>query len=667
MRALGQLENMRTGEMLLRHLAGRISPWTKEERDKMKTNPGTHGLLSILVCLTISHAQIVSTRYKEFPNAAPGIVHKFEKIFDKKTGMIKTQKEGRDFSVEDLKAWENVERQAWSQKNGRLSEELESKRFDMGRLEKVKVVIQAQYPPFTYPDKNLYTQDELIASSLAAAALAPIANLEVLEARHGLSGCEHNGTGMATCEVTKGQLDGMRTDAEIGVVEAFHQERQASVSLSTLASSAYNPGPVPAGAGLGVHAATFEYGLNSTFVSCLGVPVTYDASVLNDNMMIRHTQVAFKSLVHAAPAATFYHRRSDIYSGTDDANYLISNGIQTVSLSLVRGTRSPYHSNYTEFLIMDDFAYRYPYPVFVNPTANDGYQYEVNWQGYNGISVGNVRNTGNSTFEMVDCTQTKNPPPVYGSCISGSGADCAGDREMPHIVVPGYPSTGTDFATTCLSGNGTVNCGTSWSAAVGNGIAASVLAADNRLVSSPEAVRATLILTAQNVDASDWSTDTDERDGTGVVSGSEAVAFAKNHTLVSFGNSAVESGMVAGALYAADFSAGNKRFNYHVPNSKPAGKHLRVVLTWDSNPVIGAGINALSDLDLIVQYNGSTKAAASWDSNVEVVDIAASDLSAGSNYYIDISLYANRIPASGARANYLYYAIAWTWVKDHAI
>ena len=40
---------------------------------------------------------------------------------------------------------------------------------------------------------------------------------------------------------------------------------------------------------------------------------------------------------------------------------------------------------------MDDFAYRYPYPVFVNPSCEFGYSYEVNWQGYNGISVGNVQ------------------------------------------------------------------------------------------------------------------------------------------------------------------------------------------------------------------------------------------------------------------------------------
>jgi hypothetical protein len=123
--------------------------------------------------------------------------------------------------------------------------------------------------------------------------------------------------------------------------------------------------------------------------------------------------------------------------------------------------------------------------------------------------------------------------------------------------------------------------------------------------------------------------------------------------------------MMATSMYASEFS-GNKRFNYAVPNPKPSGKHLRVVLTWDSNPVVGGGVNALSDLDLIVQYNGSVRTSGSWDNNVEVVDIAASELTAGSSYYIDVSPYISRIPASGSRTNFFYYAIAWTWVKDHA-
>lgn len=624
------------------------------------------GLISISAWIAVVQAQSLSTRYVEFPNAVPGTVLKIDKVRDERTGEFKLQKGGMPLPVEELLRWEGIERQAHLGRNGQLSDELESRRTSMGSSEKVKVVIHLKYPQITYPDKTSYSEEELIASSLAASAMLPVTDLSTLELRHQMSGCERNGNGIEICDATKDQLESLKMDNDVGAIDAFHEERGASVELSTLAASAYNPGSVPAGAGIGVHAATFEWGLNSTFVSCLGVSVTYDASTTGSQLDIRHTHAAFKSLVAAAPSATFYHRKTLTFDGSDDVNYLINNAIQTVSMSRERGGTSPYRSTNAEFLVMDDFAYRYPYPVYVNPTDNLGYQYEVNWQGYNGISVGNVRHTNGTTYEMADCTQTKNPPPVYGSCIAGSGADCAGDREMPHIVVPGIPSTGSDFATTCLGGSGTVGCGTSWSAPVGNGIAADIIAADSRLSGWPEKVRATMILTAQNVDGGYWVSGTDGRDGAGVVSGSEAVSFAHSHTSVSVGNSAVEKGMGAGSMSAPDFSSGSKRFNYLVPNPKPAGKHLRVVVTWDSNPVVGGTTNALSDVDLTVQINGTTRSSSSWDNNIEVVDVAAANVTAGGSYYIDVVPAINRIPASGSRTTFFYYAIAWEWVKDHA-
>ncbi|MBW8890513.1 MAG: S8 family serine peptidase [Fibrobacteres bacterium] len=607
----------------------------------------------------------VTMRYMEFPHALPGAVFKVEKYRDDGTGLMKTKIGGVARSTEDLLLWQNLEEQSRLGRLGRLSEEVENKRMTMGNFDQLKVVIKPKYPQIRYPDKTLATNETMIASSLSAAAVGPLTDLDVLESRYGLSGCIHEGKGKTVCDVTKEQLQSLKADADVGSVAEFKNEPAGGVELSTLAIAGYNPGPVPSGAGYGVHAATFESGLSSAFLGCIGVSATYDAYTTTNVIDIQHTQAVFKTLALTAPSATFFHRKTYTYDGTDDVNYIINNGIQTVSLSLARGTTTPYRSTYPEFLTMDDFAYRYPYPVFATLTYNSGYQYEVNWQCYNAISVGNVRNTNGTTYEMAECMQAKNPPPVYGSCISGTGADCAGDREMPYVVAPGIPGTGTDFATTCLEGRGGVNCGTSLSAPVVSGLAADVIAADSRLAGWPEKVRATLMLTAQNVEGGDWLVSSDDRDGTGVVSGSEAVAFAQSHTSVSPGNTAVEKGMTAGSWYAADFSA-NKRFNFLVPNPKPSGKHLRVVLTWDSNPIVGGSTNALSDLDLIVQYNGGTQSSASWDSNVEVVDVGPASLTAGSSYYIDIAPYANRIPASGSRTNFFYYSLAWEWVKDHA-
>jgi hypothetical protein len=634
---------------------------------KMKKFMGVLGMIVGANGFAFGQAVSDGYRYLEFPEALPGKVLKVRKVVDAITGKvaIRTSLEGVE-SDADLRTLESTEERILRSRDGAIDHELAERMRRMDGAEKTTVAIHLKYPPISYPDKTRHSAEELKAASLAAAAVRPLTDFDALSRRYGIPWAQDRGGDILICDLTRSQLEAMKSDGGIGAIEAIREEGPLSPDLSTLSASGYNPGSVPSGSGSGVNAATFETGLTSGFLSCIGVtPASYDTNTTGLSTDIRHANASFRCLAGTAPSANLYHRLSITFNGTDDVNYLINNGIQTVSMSRTRGGTSPSHSTSAEFLVMDDFAYRYPYPVFVNPSANDGYQYEVNWQCYNALSVGNVRHTNNSTYEMADCTQAKNPPPVYGSCISGTGANCAGDREMPYVVVPGIPSSGTDFGTSCLGGSGTVVCGTSWSAPIGNGLAADVIAADSRLVSWPEKVRATLILTAQNVDGGYWSCGTDGRDGSGVVSGSDAVSFAQNHSTVYVGNTAVEKGMGAGSISTSDFS-GTRRFNYVVPNPKPSGKHLRVVLTWDSNPVVGGGTNALSDMDLSVQKNGGTQSSYSWDGNVEVVDIAANDLTAGSSYYIDVLPGINRIPASGSRTDYFYYAVAWTWVKDHA-
>ncbi len=609
-----------------------------------------------------------SVRFLEYPLSLPGQIFKVHKALDSASGKIWVESDlGQSLSPIGIREREVLEERVEQSQRGKLSRELSRNILSMNSSETKRVKIILRYPPIAYPDKTKGNSASLAAASWSAANLAPVAEMGDIAARHGLGLLNTSGSGNGIVFATKAQLLELQGDGDIAAVEESNDEFSASPELTTLAPSAYNPGPVPSGAGYNVNAATFEFGLSQGFLNCIGVtPVLWDAYTTSNLTDQRHSEAVFRCLAAAAPSANFYHRRSLVFDGTSDVNYLLNNSIQTVSISQTRGGTSPYRSTYSEFLTMDDFAYRSPYPVFVTPSANAGYQYECNWQGYNGISVGNVRHTDNSTFEFADCTQTKNPPPVYGSCISGSGADCAGDREMPIVVAPGIPYTGTTFATTCLDGQGGLNCGTSFSAPIANGIAADLLAADSRMSAWPEKVRAAMVLTAQNVDGGDWSYATDGRDGSGTVSGSEGVSFAQNHTSVSPGNSAVEKGMGASSMYASDFSGANKRFYVAAPNPLPSGKHLRVVLTWDSNPVVGGGVNALSDLDLIVQTNSGTSGSYSWDGNVEVVDVSNGSLTSGSTYWVDVDPVINRIPTSGSRTDYFYWSIAWEWVADHA-
>jgi hypothetical protein len=75
--------------------------------------------------------------------------------------------------------------------------------------------------------------------------------------------------------------------------------------------------------------------------------------------------------------------------------------------------------------------------------------------------------------------------------------------------------------------------------------------------------------------------------------------------------------------------------------------------------------NWLSDLDLLVTNGSEGDASQSHNGNVEMVDISNSKFTAGSTVDARISKFIDRIP-EGSREQYFYYAIAWTWVKDHA-
>jgi hypothetical protein len=112
-----------------------------------------------------------------------------------------------------------------------------------------------------------------------------------------------------------------------------------------------------------------------------------------------------------------------------------------------------------------------------------------------------------------------------------------------------------------------------------------------------------------------------------------------------------------------------KNFAISIPTTMPAGKHLRIVFTWDSNPDMVNMTNSLSDLDLV--FSRTTNVvdyvaySASMNGNVEVVDIAQAQLVPGTTCYALLTAYVFRVPA-GASSTDTYYSLAWTWVPDHA-
>jgi hypothetical protein len=430
----------------------------------------------------------------------------------------------------------------------------------------------------------------------------------------------------------------------------------------------------------------------------------------------QHSHQTMKCLWQTAPYANLFHKNTLTSDGFLNANYghpdnvafIVNNRIQSTSISLAFSRQLdaktcplnyewrhpysilPYDAIDNYMVNADEWAFRYPYPVICTPAANWGTDYEANWQCYNALNVGNVRHTGLNHYEIptdkildlceprASCTQTRNPhqlwggnglrPPLSGpdGIIVYNYSSC--DREMPYLVAPGISPDANnanmvDQNPTCL--DGPLYCGTSYSAPTLNGIVACVLSSDSRMVSRPQVVWATLLATSENVTDGEWDNQFDGKDGAGVVSGASAVNFARNHSEPGPNAAGVVNGIASANISNTTPSGSSSKYNILIPSTKPAGKHLRVVLTWTSNPVRDNS-NFLSDLDLSVGSENGFVSSTSYNANVEIVDIPAAQLVVGKTYQATVNLWANRIPTTGVSGGILKYALAWTWVKDHA-
>ncbi|HEX2253219.1 MAG TPA: S8 family serine peptidase [Thermoanaerobaculia bacterium] len=623
------------------------------------------GLVALLspIAAAVGNPETVARGALRLPESLPGEVIGLTKVVDEEGRVRLVVDSRRVRTLDDLDALRDIEHREQRARHGSLGPALRQTFAAMGPGDAVDVVIHPRVPDLPHLDKYEHPVSELMSHShgLLEAARALDADELALRysagpgarqpVRHGLL------TPPGVLRVDRATLAFMRFDPDIAAIELYREPQPTTYPIGDLVRSAQNPPPMPAGArGAGVNASTFELGIHPDHAACWGVaPPDVELATAGSDPGSHSNQV-FALLVNGAPDATFHHHKEITFSTQTAQDYLVNHGIQTSSISYTRtGDASTYL-----FRVMDDFAYRWPFPVFTNPTANSGYAQEAHWQHYNGISVGNVRHRDNRYYELDGCTQTRNPDPIYGSPLPGT---VAGDREMPHLVSPGmtpYPNDGGAIEQ-CM-GWTPMWCGTSYSAPLANSMAANVISADSRMVNRPEAVKAALLLTAKNVERSNWDAAEDGRDGAGAISGSGAAAFAQSHTTVREGAEAVH-GLATGSLNDAD-EGRVLSFGIRIPSTVPAGSHLRAVLTWTSNPDVNGGQNSLSDLDLSVGPPKSPlDGSYSLDDNVEIVDVPAHLVTPGALVPLRVHVVDTRIPA-GARANFFYYAVGWTWVKD---
>ncbi|MEM9594838.1 MAG: hypothetical protein AAGD06_11260 [Acidobacteriota bacterium] len=567
-------------------------------------------------------------------------------------------------SWDDFEALRQKERATLEARYGNLTPGLHATFDALEAGEELRVDLVLLRPAVRHLDKYEYGAEELRSHSRALLNQRPVLDRDVLLRQYGLaeealSPLGEYDDGTLRVRVDRRTLVRLMRDPAIAAIEPVMDDEPTTYAYSSYNESAFHVwSTLPYGVdGSGVHAGTFESHVHPDNTSCMGVdPANVDLDA--GASRVDHSNITFKAMWNSARGIDAYHRNSWNYETTSSQAWIVANDVQSLSQSTTyySGTTTTNRSR-----VMDDFSYRAPFTMFSNPTANGGHSMVAHWPHYNGLSVGNVRHLEERFFVIESCTQTTNPAPIYGSAISGS----AGDREMPNVVTPGiHPFPSTARATDDCLPDFNLWCGTSISAPVTNGIVADVISADARMVDSTEAVKAAILVTARNVDGGYWNASEDGRDGAGTISGTDAVWFARNHTSVSPGGQAVH-GMAKGSLDDTD-KGDVFTFDIRTPFVKPVGKHLRVALVWTSNPSLTSAVNELSDLDLIVK-NKSTGVvlgtSASFDDNVEIIEIDADALSTNTLYTVELNVTDTRIPTS-ATASFFYYALAWTWVQD---
>lgn len=247
-------------------------------------------VLAILPLAILGKPVVLNISLKEFSNILPGKAITLKKSYDPATrGLTISSNDASIQSASDLVRAEEADRNAFRAKNGRLDNALVKKLLTLNTLEKIRVVVTLKPPPgISYFNKFDYTEDQLFTNSLAAGNAKPLRNFTQVFSLNGLSGESTVSDYVSILDLSKADLAKLAFDSDIASIEEYKAEKITSLpfarilpalfsqpqpfdNYNTLSRSAYwhSQYSVP-NFGNSVHAATFESGITSTFLSCAG-------------------------------------------------------------------------------------------------------------------------------------------------------------------------------------------------------------------------------------------------------------------------------------------------------------------------------------------------------------------------------------------------------------
>ncbi len=625
---------------------------------------------------TTSADKLLSKGKYTFPNALPGKIIEVKRVL-KDDGTIELQISGASeiTTLEELYNYKELEDISAKQANPKLSGTLRSTYGDLEDTSKIEIQVRLSI--------------EITDGLLSELGLEPedIVKVNDFELR---------------TTIEKKNIDGLRSNPKvISIIEYKELPAQLSggdegcencdyeqIYMKDFTEAAYNYPDIATempsyGKGSGIKVATRENGISEDYFQELDAYPDYP-NVNRSNFFIdgddddSHGQMALRCALDAAPQATPYHRSSFAQ--------LFSEGIHTMSTSAssIGGDNK---------FDVESYAYSSLRPLIVEPSNNYGigkfpaaYFHDL----YNILMVGGATVTWNLENDLryyevitediwhyddanVDPnwnwvkyaqqtpTCTRNPLlSYYGKFPS--------DRELPHVVTSTlFKCVGAAKDELQPDAGRPIAC-TSAGAPSVNGVAGCVMGARPTIMKSkPENVKVALMLTAENVDGGYWDPLEDGIDGCGMVSGYNAVEFARTVNAVSTNNGAIESGISYGQILESS-NPQVLSFNIATPSQLPEGKHLRAVLTWSSSINSADETMVISDLNIELRNKYSNQwvgGCYSFEDNFEVIDIPHSLLNTNDEYKLDVLIDHLYIP-SNISHKYIYYSVGWTWVEDYA-